>query len=70
MAIHFITYGNDSYAKSKERLVNEANNIGWFETSRSYGPEDLDEEFVKKFKYILDYKRGGGYWLWKPYIIK
>ncbi|OON92098.1 MAG: hypothetical protein ATN32_09960, partial [Candidatus Epulonipiscium fishelsonii] len=34
-----------------------------------YGPKDLDNEFVKKNKHILSQDRGGGYWLWKPYII-
>lgn len=34
-----------------------------------FGPEDLDDAFISKNKYILSQKRGGGYWLWKPYII-
>lgn len=34
-----------------------------------YGPEDIDSVFRVKYKNILSQKRGGGYWLWKPYII-
>jgi|LauGreSuBDMM15SN_2_FD.fasta_scaffold04583_2 hypothetical protein len=30
---------------------------------------DFREEFVEKNKNILNQYRGGGYWLWKPYII-
>ena len=30
---------------------------------------DFKEEFVEKNKNILNQYRGGGYWLWKPYII-
>lgn len=34
-----------------------------------YGPECLDKKFREKNKELLSYKRGGGYWVWKPYII-
>jgi hypothetical protein len=68
--IHFITYGNNIYINSKKRLCEEAKNVGWFDTITSYGPEDLDLDFQNKFKDILVRPRGGGYWIWKPYIIK
>lgn len=67
--IHFITYGDSMYEETKQRLYNQATNLGWFDTITSYGPEDLDDEFKKKFKDILKLPRGGGYWIWKPYII-
>lgn len=35
----------------------------------NYGRQDLDATFYQKNKAILDRPRGGGYWLWKPYII-
>jgi hypothetical protein len=34
-----------------------------------YTPYDIDEEFRKNNKEILDEPRGNGYWLWKPYFI-
>ena len=67
--IHFITYGDSMYNETKQRLYNQASNLGWFDKITSYGPEDLDEEFKEKFKEILALPRGGGYWIWKPYII-
>lgn len=54
----------------KKRLCKQANNVGWFDTVTEYGPEDLDNEFKLKFKNILQQSRGGGYWIWKSYIIK
>ena len=36
----------------------------------SFGPDSLDDEFYKQNKLLLSQKRGGGYWLWKPYILK
>lgn len=35
-----------------------------------YGKNDIDKDFYQKNKGILIQKRGGGYWLWKPYIVK
>ena len=34
-----------------------------------FNKKDIDENFINENKYILDQHRGGGYWLWKPYII-
>jgi hypothetical protein len=68
--IHLITYGDNKYSESKKRIYNQAKSLGWFDTITLYSPEDLDEEFKEKFKDILELPRGGGYWIWKPYIIK
>lgn len=34
-----------------------------------FGPDALDGDFTEKNYGILSAKKGGGYWLWKPYII-
>jgi hypothetical protein len=68
--IHLITYGDGLYDETKKRLHNQANNLGWFDTITSYGPDDLEQDFKEQFKDILELSRGGGYWIWKPYIIK
>jgi hypothetical protein len=31
--------------------------------------EEIDNDFKTKYNNILSLNRGGGYWLWKPYII-
>lgn len=36
---------------------------------KEYTLEDLSDEFRIKNEAILKNKRGGGYWIWKPYII-
>ena len=68
--IHLITYGDSKYTESKKRIYNQANSLGWFDTITLYSPEDLDADFKEQFKDILELPRGGGYWIWKPYIIK
>lgn len=68
--IHVITYGNDKYRNTKERLRREAIETQWFNSVTLYGPRDLDERFKTKFKNVLNKRRGGGYWIWKAYIIR
>tara|TARA_B100001094_G_scaffold332433_1_gene404446 strand:+ start:2369 stop:3085 length:717 start_codon:yes stop_codon:yes gene_type:complete len=68
--IHLITYSDHIFYKAKIRLNKEAISTNWFDTITLYGPEDLDDNFKNKFKNILNQKRGGGYWIWKSYIIK
>lgn len=41
--IHLITYGDDKFKRSKERLKKEAENTGWFDTITVYEPKDLDD---------------------------
>jgi len=69
--ISFISYGNDTFKSAKERIKKEAEAMGIFNgTIRIYGPEDLSPEFKAAVGPTLNEARGGGYWLWKAYIIK
>lgn len=67
--IHLISYADHKFEKAKDRLYKEANQTGWFNTIKIYSPKDLSYNFKNKYKSILKLKRGGGYWIWKPYII-
>tara|TARA_B110000971_G_C20024472_1_gene508065 strand:+ start:118 stop:831 length:714 start_codon:yes stop_codon:yes gene_type:complete len=68
--IHLITYGDEKYNNTKKRLYNEALNTRWFDSITLYNQHDLNNNFKKRFKRILEESRGGGYWIWKPYVIK
>jgi len=68
--IHFITYGNARFAKSKARLVSEAHGFGEFASIMAYGPEHLTPKFLETYKSIMDQPRGGGYWIWRPVILQ
>lgn len=67
--VHFITYGDHLFEKSKELIMNEAIESNFFNTVKSYSPQDLTESFSLEFKDVLSQKRGGGYWIWKFDII-
>ncbi|MDT8308000.1 MAG: hypothetical protein RQ866_00605 [Bacteroidales bacterium] len=44
--------------------------IGGFDRVIGYGIDDIDKLFFSKYENILSQERGGGYWLWKPYLIR
>jgi len=48
--IYFITYGDEKFKLSKKHLIGLAKYSGLFEECISFGPKDLDREFVKKYK--------------------
>lgn len=62
----FITYGDHNYRDSVARITAEAGATGLFDEIRAYTPEMLPEPFRR---YTETYRRGAGYWMWKPYII-
>ncbi len=68
--IHFLTYADETFASAKNRIMQQANDFGVFKTITGYGPEDLTEQFRERYHDILSERRGGGYWLWRPYILK
>lgn len=68
--IHFITYGDEKYKKSRERICKEAEDSKWFNNVKYFTNNDYDKDFYNKYKKILNLQRGGGYWIWKPYFIK
>lgn len=64
---YFINYASNGFFNSQQLGLKSAENFGF--KSIGYTEKDIDEDFKSKHKAILDSKRGGGYWLWKPYII-
>ena len=74
MNITFITFGSHSdYIDAGNRLIQQAKQLNIFTKCILYTSEDLkkDNEFWNTDqKFIEENKRGYGYWLWKPYLIK
>ena len=60
----------DEKFKFSQRFNSETGlKVARFDCFFSYGIEDIGKDFYKKNQTILDFKRGAGYWLWKPYFI-
>ncbi len=69
MKTWFINYADDNFKDKQEALNDYAIKTGQFDNIVPYGPESIYSYFSWKYKEILEQPRGGGYWLWKPYII-
>jgi len=72
--IKFITFGagGKDYYDAVERLTSQTKKLNLFDEIIGYKDNYLkeDKEFWKKHSsFILNNKRGYGYWLWKPYLI-
>ena len=72
---YFITFGagGQNYYDAVNRLINQVKILNIFDKIIGYTDNDLknDVEFwTKHSNFIENNKRGYGYWLWKPYIIK
>lgn len=63
----FISYGDKRFTQSLKRLAKEAKALHRFDKVITYGPKDMPGAI--KYSPLSIFKRGGGYWLWKPYII-
>lgn len=64
---YFITYGDNNYSQSRERICNEARSLGIFDRVVPFRFEDLSPEFQRNP--LFSNKRTAGYWCWKPWIM-
>lgn len=74
MSKYFITFGShNNYIDAANRLLKQVNDLNLFDKTMAFTSEYLknDKDFWNIHKnFIEKNKRGYGYWLWKPYIIK
>jgi len=64
-----VNYANSRYGQAQKFNTQSALEIGKADCVLEYGPESIDAAFFEKNRTILQHEKGGGYWLWKPYII-
>ena len=67
---HLLTYASTGEHKfGAERLMASAVSRGGFHKTRICGPKNLDADFKKHNAHILKRWKGGGYWIYKSYIL-
>jgi len=64
-----INYANEAFKESQKKNSETGMKVGNFDRVIEYSEKDINKNFYEKNKHILNQARGGGYWLWKPYII-
>jgi hypothetical protein len=69
MKIYGITYGSNQYENRCKVLTEKAKETGLFDSFEYSTEKDLHPIFRNVFSKILACQRGGGYWIWKPFII-
>ena len=65
----YINYADKAFVKQQNFSLRRAKEVGNFDKIIGYSQLDIDETFYHSNRHILEQKRGGGYWLWKPYFI-
>jgi hypothetical protein len=69
MKKYFLVYNDTTHIEHMLKLLNSVKMYGKDFEIIIFNKTDICPEFVEKNKEILNCSRGGGYWLWKPYII-
>ncbi|GFI21984.1 hypothetical protein IMSAGC011_00757 [Lachnospiraceae bacterium] len=64
-----VNYADKSFRRAQKLNSKTAKQWG-ADKVIEYGPEDIDEIFRRRNQEILSVPRGGGYYLWKPYIYR
>jgi len=66
--MNFLIYNDGNYTKENETLIESVKTYSQFKPI-IFDKKQIDTDFKNKYQHILSQHRGGGYWLWKPYII-
>lgn len=69
----FATYGDDKYAYQRERITAQAVASGWFTRVHEPFTRSDAERLVGSSaaaQAVLAMPRGGGYWIWKPLVVR
>jgi hypothetical protein len=66
MSLFYINFSDDKFIQQQKYLSSKYTEYGFI--TKMYGVSDIFD-FVSNNESIFKYKRGFGYWSWKPYII-
>lgn len=68
MANIFVTYADTEFREALARIRRRAHRMRFFDRVYCYTPKDLPAQVLQSPLFL--HKRGGGYWCWKPFVIK
>jgi len=69
ICIYGISYASRHFNNRYEIINKLGNESKLFNNFKCFNEQDIDNEFKEKYKEIWNTNRGGGYWIWKPFII-
>jgi hypothetical protein len=66
-----VTFADSNFKNPRERITQQAKGLNFFTNIYSFDEGDLDKNFFNRHKnFIESNKRGYGYWIWKPQVVK
>ena len=69
--IYFVSFATNKYAKTLERIRQQAIDMGVFKEVICLSEKDIEQEFWQKHEeFIENNPRGHGCWIWKPKIVQ
>lgn len=68
MANIFVTYADAEFREALARIRRRARRMNFFDKVYVYTPKNLPEAIRRSP--LMQHRRGGGYWCWKPYVIQ
>ena len=69
MNITSINFANNDFKRQQWWNTKTAKLFGGIDKVISYGPEDIDQDFLKQNKRLFEYSKGFGNYFWKPFLI-
>lgn len=66
---YFLVYNDNTHTRYLHKLIASVRKYGKQFEIIVFDKHTIDKEFALKHESILSLERGGGHWLWKPYII-
>jgi len=65
---YLLNFAHGCCKKAQAKNAETGRKFG-FDVAHEYSMDDVDPDFRSKHNNILSQKQGGGFWLWKPYLI-
>jgi hypothetical protein len=67
--VNLVSYATRPFEAAQRLNTSSAEQIGGFARISAHSPRDIDADFCAANHKLLRASRGGGHWLWKPYLI-
>jgi len=67
--IYGISYASRHFDNRYNTITKIGTHCGLFDSFTCFREQDIDNDFKDKYKEVWNMSKGGGYWIWKPYII-
>ena len=65
-----LSYASGRFVETQDYQMTTARRVGGLKHRRACSPRDIPHHYREQHRKIFTQKRGDGYWLWKPFLIR